>query len=48
MQLELHAFAGSGFTTPIADTNSSNDVFNFWVMRAHRQVLQLTGTSTGT
>lgn len=35
MQLELHAYADSGFTTPIADTDSSNDVFNFWVMRAN-------------
>src|SRR5262245_8469607 len=35
MQLKPHAYADSGFTTLIPDTDSSNDVFNFWVMRAN-------------
>jgi hypothetical protein len=35
MQLQLQAFADSGFTTPVADTDASNDVLSFWVMRAN-------------
>jgi len=35
MQLQLQAFSDSTFTTPVDDTDSSNDVLSFWVMRAN-------------
>jgi hypothetical protein len=34
MQVELGLFADPGFSTPVADTDLSNNVFNFWVERA--------------
>ena len=35
MQLQLQAFSDSTFTTPVDDTDSSNNVLSFWVMRAN-------------
>lgn len=34
MNVELSPFADPGFTTPVTDTNSSNNVISFWVKRA--------------
>ena len=35
MQLQLQGFSDSTFKTPVDDTDSSNDVLSFWVMRAN-------------
>jgi hypothetical protein len=35
MQTQLRALSDGSFSSPITDTDSSNDVFSFWVMRAN-------------
>ena len=34
MEISVTPFADPGFGQPLADSNSSNDVISFWLMRA--------------